>query len=508
MTRAILRVRQKQTRGRIHVRLEWACIALVVGAAFLVRLWGMTHMHFWDENIYLLNAEYFFSGSAGYTEVDSRPPLLSILFALVYHLWHSDYAAECVTALLNALGPAFLFLAGRRVVSTAAAAIAALLLAFSPFFVGACPDGAGNYVSNCNGHSLLSDCPALTLILLAFWLLVRALEQQTVVRFALAGLGLALAVLMRFGSLSSIGILSLLVLAASRPVRAALACAAGFALGIAPYLIWSRIQYGDFLETFRQGWWNLGGPSEPFDYYLRNLPELLSWLVVAGLALWIALRIFDLRRKPAPTPKAANDEPEGRTHRLRWEGFLCFWAAAILLFFSSLSHKETRYDIPIAPPLLLLAGVGLSETVLRARGRSRAVLAAALAVAMLATFWPIRHRFDGPFFDPSESDEMIVAGFLRQNLSASTLLYANQNYPDFAYYSGMKVEPLPESGAELYDSLQHLKSGAILIAYKQNDLDDTTPVEPPLKLLDANPRLARYREFPLIVLYKSIDSRR
>ena len=90
-------------------------------------------MHFWDESVDLLNAEYICWGKAGYLEIDSRPPLLSILFAGVFRFWHSDYAAAAVTALLNALGPVFLYLAGRKVTGKTPAALAALLLAFCPF---------------------------------------------------------------------------------------------------------------------------------------------------------------------------------------------------------------------------------------------------------------------------------------------------------------------------------------------------------------------------------------
>ena len=211
------------------------CLSLLVAAAFLIRLWGMSKMHFWDEDVYLLNAQYIFNGHAGYLEIDSRPPLLPLLFAGAFHVWNSDYAAEIVTAMFNALGPLFMVLAGRRIVGQSAAAIVALLLAFAPFFVGVCPDGSGGFVPNCNGHSLLTDCPALTLTLLSLWLGLRALEKQTALRFLGFGFSLAMVVLMRFGSLSTVGILSLLALAPRGRVKASIAGAIGFALAGLPH---------------------------------------------------------------------------------------------------------------------------------------------------------------------------------------------------------------------------------------------------------------------------------
>jgi 4-amino-4-deoxy-L-arabinose transferase-like glycosyltransferase len=478
------------------------CLLLLVAAAFLIRLWGMTKMHFWDEDVYLLNAQYFLNGHAGYLEIDSRPPLLPLLFAGAFHLWNSDYAAEIVTALLNALGPLFMFLAGRRIVGQSAAAIAALLLAFGPFFVGVCPDGNGGFVPNCNGHSLLTDCPALTLILVSLWLGLRALEKPTALRFAVFGFSLAMAVLMRLGSLSSVGVLSLLALAATGRVRACLLSAAGFVLGMAPYLCWSKLQYGGFFETLRQGWWNLGGSEEPFGYYLKILPQMMSWLGLAGLALWLLRKAWEFQKMPTLGAWFRSKDAIPGGNRLPWDLFLMFWAVAVLVFFSILSHKESRYAIPLAAPLLLLSGVGLSTLLMSRRNLLKKAGCALLAAALLVTIWPSHHRFDGGFIDHSVSNEMIVAQFLKDNLPSSTILYANQNYPDFAYYSGMNVIAIPEGGPELYQTLDSLPAGCILIAYRVSDPGDPPP-EPPIDFLDSDRHFSRYREFPTMELYWS-----
>ena len=484
-------------------RLVWLCLALLVAAGFLIRLWGLTHMHFWDENVYLLNADYILTGKAGYLEIDSRPPLISVFFAGVFALWHSDYAAQIVTSLLNALGPLFLYLAGRRIVSRAAASIAAILLAFGPFFAGACADGDGGFVENCNGHSLLTDCPALTLILLSLWLLVRALESQTAsqtnLRFFLAGLALASTVLMRFGSLSTVGVLMLLPLAARFRWRALAVCLAGFLAGMAPYLCWSRLRYGGFLETLRNGWANLGGLPEPFLYYVQNMPQMLTWLSIAGLALWLLGCAFLLARilrgnRPHFTGLAERISP-------RWQAFLLFWALAVLLFFSSIPHKESRYSIPVAPPLLLLAASGLA-LLLRPRQKSLRIAAAVvLASGLLIVCWPTHHRFDTGFIDPSVSEEMNVSAWLRGNLPATTILYTNQNYPDFAWYSGMNAEALPEDEDGLAEEIDKLPADGILIAYRVNGNDPAQPPAPSPAKLDQDPHFKRLREFPSLILY-------
>ena len=483
------------------VRLEWACVVLLVAAAFLIRLWGMTKMHFWDENVYLLNAEYFGFGKAGYMEIASRPPLLSLLFAGTFKVWRSDYAAQILAAALNALAPAFLYFAGRKTLGKTAAAIAALLLAFGPFFVGVMPDEGVGFLPYCDTTKLLTDCPALTLIALSLWLTVRALENQTDMRFACAGFCFACAVLMRFGSLATVGVLALLALAAGKPMRAAAACAAGFIAGMAPYLCWSRIHYGGFFATFRNGWSSLNGPTQPFLYYAQHLPQLISWTAVAGLAICAVRGIMNIPGREGRSQPENDFNAAFEKNRKRWVGFLWLWAFVILVFFSSLSHKELRYALPLVPPLLLLAGAGLSALVESRRTMIRRAGTVALVAAMLAALWPSHHRFDTGFFDHSESDEMVAAEFLRQNVPASAKLYTNQNYPDLAWYTGMATSALPEGGGALAQALNKLPNDAILIAYREND-SDGSPAEPLISSLDVNPRFTRFKEFDNIVLYK------
>jgi 4-amino-4-deoxy-L-arabinose transferase-like glycosyltransferase len=477
---------------RRQVILESTFLVLLIAAAFVLRLWPLSKVHFWDETVYLQNAEVICCGKTNYSELDSRPPLLSLIFAGAFLLWHHVYAACIATALLNALGPALLYVSGRMIAGRIPAAIASLLLAFSPFFVGVFPSG---FVSDDTGNSLLSDSPALTLILLSFWLLLRALCKQTDLRFACAGFVLALAVVMRFACLSSIGLLSLLVLAADRWWRAALACAVGFATGIWPYLYWSHLRYGGFFRTVRNGWEYLQGPGESPFFYLKNFGAIFSWITVAGLALWIGRWAWETWKQEAIDHRVSAVECTVR----RWlEVFLWLWATVLLLFFSALRHKEPRYIIPTAPPLLLLAASGLS-VVLKAHQRPAQVAGTVVLIGVLTcTFLPVRQRFESSFLDDEVSEEMQVSDFLNHTVPAATMLYSNFNYPVFAYYTNLPVHRLPESGPALYDVLNHLPSDGILIAYKENDV----VADPRLEWLDSNPRFRRFREFRSLVLYE------
>ena len=481
--------------GRRQAILWSLFLFLLVAIAFLVRLWGLSKMHYWDEAVYLQNAEAICCGKTNYSELISRPPLLSLFFAFIFLFWHHIYAACIATALVNALGPALLFAVGRKITGPLPAAIAALLLAFLPFLVGIVP--AGSMWDN-TGNSLLSDCPALTLILLSLWLLLRALDRQASLRFATAGFVMALAVLMRFPSLASVGMIGLLAFTADRRWRAAAACTAGFAIGFAPYLVWSRIAYGGFLTTFQEGWSNFDGPEESPLFYVRNFIPIFGWITLAGLALRIGNWAWTKWRQKASLPLDSVVQSGLERELRQLEGFLWLWAAAVLVCFSALSHKEPRYIIPLAPPLFLLAGSGLSLLVKGRQTMLRAAGAALLAGALATSFLPTIRLFGTPFLDTEVTEQQQLSEYLNKNLPPSTVIYAKVDYPVFAYYTNFKTVPLFGTGGELYSALDHLPQDGVLIAYKENDTQDDGPT---LSWLDANPHFRRIGEYPSMVLY-------
>ena len=363
-------------------------LAVLFLAAFLVRLWGMSKSHYWDEMVYLQNAQVICCGKINYSELDFRPPLLSLLYAGVFLLWRHIFAACIVTALVNALAPVFLFFAGRLSVGRLPAAIATLLLAFSPFFLGIFPAG---FDSDDTGNSLLTDSPALTLVLLSLWLLLRALQRPTIFRFFSAGIALALCILMRFGSIPSVAMLLLLPLATRIRWKALAATLSGLAVGIAPYLLWSRFTYGSFLHTLRVGWANVEGPVEPFTYFLRNAATIFTPVALIGLLLSLIAHLTSLRAPHAPAPA---------TSPLRFvKPYLWLWLFLGLLFFSLMPHKEPRYILPLAPPVLLLASSGLALfTALPNKPLGQAA-ACLLAVVLFLTFLPLRERLSTPFLN-------------------------------------------------------------------------------------------------------------
>lgn len=477
-------------------RSESFLLFLLVAAAFLVRIWGISKTHFWDEMVYLQNAQVICCAKINYSELDFRPPLISLIFAGVFLVWHHIYAACIVTAFLNALGPVFLYLAGRLSVGRLPAAIAALLLAFSPFFVGVFLSG---FASDDTGNSLLTDSPALTLVLLAFWLLLRALDRQSTPRFAWAGLALALSILMRFGTLPSVGMLFLLPLAAKQRWKALMACGTGLLVGLAPYLLWSRLRFGAFFFTLHAGWTNVEGPEESIFFYLRNSAAIFTPVAVFGIVAtassWLSRPFGALSLRPRlPAALPSNLSP------LVLQAFLWLWLLTEFVFFSAMSHKEPRYILPLAPPFLLLAGSGLALFCALPRRPFRPAGALLVAAFLVFTFLPLRKRFSRPFINPGTPEELLASQFLQSGLPSGAILYMNFNYPAFAFYTGFRIHELPAVGPALYKDIEQIPPGEVLIVYRKTD----EVWEPDIEWVNANPKFQRMRDFSTFVIYRRL----
>ncbi len=448
-------------------------VLCLFAAAFLFRLWPIWKVHFWDEAVYLQNAEVICCGKANYSELSSRPPLLSLIFAAAFKVWHHAYAASIVSAILNALGPVFLFLGGRRLAGRNAAIIAVLLLAFSPFFI------SGNV-----GNSLLTDSPALTFILLCLWLSVESIEREGAAWGVLAGLAGALAVLTRFASLPTVAIVSLLMLRSKPWLRGVVRFGIGFAAAVVPYLMWSRIRYGGFLTTLEQGWRNVAGSSEPAGYYLQHFFDVFPYVTVLGLGLWLVAVVADQR---------------GAQSRTAWPGhaLLWLWVLADFGYFSAITHKELRYILPLAPAVFLLCGTGLA-VLFRGRDAKKRVIGAAVLVALLGySFVPSLQRFRSPLVAPFISEEKDVSDFLNARARPGATLYTNFNSPVFGYYTSLPTKVLTEQDAGFYKVFPaNMPADGYLIFYKNIDKD------PRQDWIESNPEFQVFQDFPSLTVYE------
>ena len=468
---------------------------LLFAGAFLIRVWGISYFHQWDEWVYLQDAKVICCGKTNYSELDFRPPLLSLLFAGTFLIKDHIFAACIVAAALNALGPVLLFLSGRRIVGALPSAVASLLLAFGPFFVGVFPAG---FASDDTGNSLMTDSPALTLVLLGLWLVLRALETQRISRFTLAGFGLSLVILMRFGSIPSAGLLCLLPMTAKKPWKGLAATAAGLMAGLGPYLLWSRMTYGGYFASIREGWKNVEGPESPFTFYVANSPTIFTWVGVVGLLLAAGACVVVFIKSPHGERFRAADFTITAGPEVL-QGFLWFWLLVDFVFFSQMPHKEPRYVMPLAPPLLLLSGCGLA-LLCRLPGRFlRPTGVMLLTAGMVVTLLPSASQFASSFVVEDRPVEMDASTFLESRFPPETPVYMNFNYPAFAYFTNYKINELPIGGPQVYRAIDEIPQGGVLIAYRENESGD-----PKIELLNQDPNFEVVREYSTLVIYRRL----
>jgi 4-amino-4-deoxy-L-arabinose transferase-like glycosyltransferase len=259
-------------------------LAVILLLALLVRTVPLTYSHFWDETVFLQHAKVIVDGRTNFDEFFSRPPLLSVLYAFGFAIWDNVYVANLVQGVVTTLVVLFAFLYVRPVFGSVAALFGAFLFAFTPYFVEA-------------SHALLTDMPALALMLAAMWLF-----DKPVPRFALlAGAVYALAIQTRFTSIFLIFYFALDATLSPKKMRNLALLLIGAAAAITPYLLWLRWNYGSFFFPFVMArrivteWTAL----VPARFYWNALTEIFpySMWIFFGAGILLPMARWAMRRR-------------------------------------------------------------------------------------------------------------------------------------------------------------------------------------------------------------------
>src|SRR5215470_1083367 len=224
-------------------------IAFALLLALFIRIVPLTYSHFWDETVYLQHARVILDGRADYEELSYRPPFLSLIYALGFALWNNIFVANLVQGVITTIAVVFMFLLMRPMFGLAAAVFGALLLAFTPYFVIA-------------SHDLLTDMPAVALMIAAMWLFDKQGSRYAIV----SGVVYALAIQTRFTSLFLLAYFVVDTLFFPRNIRRLAAFLAGAAAAMIPYLSWAQSNFGSAFLPFIQArkiitQWTEGRPN-------------------------------------------------------------------------------------------------------------------------------------------------------------------------------------------------------------------------------------------------------
>jgi len=460
--------------------VHWTALAVILALAALVRAVPLTYSHFWDETVFLQHAGVILDGRTNYQEFFHRPPLLSVLYALGFALWDDIYVANIVQAVVTTLAVLFAFLYVRGAFGVASGIAAAFLFAFTPYLVE-------------TSHELLTDMPAVALMLAAMWLF-----DKPGPRFAiLAGAAYALAVQTRFTSLFLIVYFALDASLSREKLRqlAILVVAAG--VTIAPYLVWVRWNYGSFLFPFVLArrivteWTAPVASGFYFDAVLEMFPPSLRLFFALGLLLFVM-------RWPA----ALGSQTKRQL-------VLLMWGLAFFAYMLTIGHKEVRYLLPLAIPVVIISALSVTAFFRWIAHQARAVwvagvlLGVAVAVADYAS--PFQ-KLRAPWTDRSESEEVQIAGYLREHSTPADTIYAAHNFPVLAFYSGRRTVSLLPIQAEFEQVWRRVMARpGFLVYYPPAGIKETHSKNPHFmpdqQFIDASPEFRLVRSFPSATVY-------
>ncbi|MEK6947648.1 MAG: glycosyltransferase family 39 protein [Nanoarchaeota archaeon] len=383
-----------QNRKKLFILI----VILFILITFTIRLVPLRTSHWWDETVYLQNAEIIYSGSESYNEWNFRPPLLSILITGIFYIWHNVFVVSILIALICTLLPIFAYLIGNELYDKKTGIIAAIITAFTPFIV-------------LNSNYIMTDVPAITLASISFYFLIK--KNNSNINNLLSGAFLALAILMKFTSLVIIPIYIIYFIINKKRLEKIIYFISGFSVVLMPYLLWVHITQGYFLELFIKSQKMVTDNNENLFYYLKNIANVFTYIVFAGVIAWII-----------------------KSRKKRIDIVFISWIIIFILYLSINPHKELRYAIPIILPLSLISARGMGSLI---NNKNRNYTIPLLSILFLLSFYPsLNNIINEPFIYHTTTDEIEASSYIKNNYNNITI-YTHYNYPVFAYYTQLKT---------------------------------------------------------------------
>ena len=315
-------------------------LVLAMAAGIFLRIWQIDAMGYnTDEAVYSGQAAAI-ARVAGLRDIfpifRAHPLLFQFVLSLVYRIHFSDLLGRLLAVAIG-LGTIFVtYKLGKTLYGRLPGALAALFLALMPYHV---------IIS----RQVLLDGPMTFFATLTLYMLARFGKTQQAVWLYAAGGCMGLTFLSKETSIVMIG--GIFVFLALAPevrtrIRDLIVSVAVMALVIAPFPI-SLILAGNSSTGRNYLIWQLfRRPNHEWSFYLTTVPPAIGILVIiAALAgLYFMRREYSWREK-----------------------LLVAWIIVPLTFFEIWPVKGYQYLLPIAAPLVLLAGRALGKWIIKAR---------------------------------------------------------------------------------------------------------------------------------------------
>ncbi|MFH1587435.1 MAG: glycosyltransferase family 39 protein [Candidatus Diapherotrites archaeon] len=466
-------------------KLYLLIFSIILFLSFVARIYPLQEVHWWDETVYLQHAEIITGlRTNNFDEFNLRPPLLPVLFGLGFLVWHHPFMASFIVAALGILGVFYIYLLGKKLYGEKLGLIAALFLGLAPFIAR-------------NSRTLMTDVPSLALLTMAIYYFFSYSEKNKNPIGLLSGALFGLAILMRFSTLPLLVLLFLIYWISKKKnlfsfkesnfiITNWKSLFIGFIAVLLPYFIWSQISFGFFLTPILAAFSAISDINEPLFFYISGLPTAYPLVLLIGLLAALFFLFFQYRKS-----------------EIRWVSFsLLSWVFLALLFMSLSLHKEIRYLISMTSiPVILLSSYGFVLTYNAVRNKNLLLKLSLGLVFFLLLFFSFADSFstlNEPFVNPEiTTEEFKVSQFIKElDLPTDTVIYANHNWPVFAYYAGYSTVRLEPANEDFYNKFPaNMGKSGILIVYRGF-------LNPAIDWLDTRQEFNKIREFDNVVIYR------
>jgi 4-amino-4-deoxy-L-arabinose transferase-like glycosyltransferase len=409
---------------------------IIFFVGFLIRFFPVrtdSTFHYWDETVYLQHAEIWGGyRENNYNEFGFRPPLLPLLIALGYRVYHSVITAHFIVAIVSSLGIITTFFLSKLIFDDdRVALLAALIFCANPLHITL-------------SHDILVDSmlPVFCSVVVIFLLL--SFQKNNSLYYLLAGIFFGLSILLKFTALSLLfpivfvmffeklyrrktkNIKISIILFRFLRERGLILFFLGAFLTLLPYMLLFNF-FSPFVTSFLI---ITESVSQPWYFFLVNFNEIIPLPFAVGILFYfITLAIKKGTR--------------------RYEVYLLIFAFIPFLLLHIIVHKEIRYATPILPFFTIVSARGF-ENFFDWFKNKRKLLIFLIVCFLVLTFLLIEGRIKdilggNLFIENQTASPMAAAFWIKASTSSDTPIYCNFECPPIAYYSLRKTYPLPNS---------------------------------------------------------------
>lgn len=402
--------------------IKYKKIILLTILAFILRVvFYDTSYFFWDEAVYLMQAQWFFTGNAPYLNLIERPPLLPLIISPFYR---SEVLILFFIAFINSLFVPLIYFFGKEL-NEKTGFLSALFVTFMPYHI-------------LFSRWIMTDALAALLLTATLFFYWKGLKNRNNL-IILGGIFFGLSILMKFTNLIIVFLLFPMIVYFRKKniIRIVISFISVFIVLI-PFFIFSYVQFGSILSIFQAA----------FHTITDKIPVSIGftiWTIIDFLGpVLLFLFIIGLYRVL-------------RTKNNALISYLIYWVVLSVSFYIFLSFKGAakppsiewemeRFLCPIIAPSVIIIG--------HYAQKFNKKFIFILVVLFLLTGIPNYIKAYTPAIKYEEGLRHVTkdAGlYIKENTNINSTIYCNFNCPSVAYYSQRETKIITINGFKIDD---------------------------------------------------------